>query len=54
VVKERKEANRYAKKLQTKVDKGKTDKPKKITLAQFTDEHRRVMVGRIAYTTLKD
>ena len=27
--------------------------PKKITSAQFTDEHSRVMVGRIAYTTLK-
>ncbi len=51
--KSRKEANEYAKKLQRKVDKGKRDRPKKITLAQFTDEHRRVMVGRIAYTTLK-
>ena len=51
--KERKEANQYAKKLQQKVDKGKRDRPKKITLAQFTDEHRRVMVGRVAHATLK-
>ncbi|MHC4060076.1 MAG: hypothetical protein ACYSUC_01205 [Planctomycetota bacterium] len=51
--KERKEANQYAKKLQRKVDKGKTDRPKKITLAQFTDEHGRAMVGRVAHTTLK-
>jgi len=51
--KSRKEANQYAKKLQRKVDMGKRDRPKKITLAQFTDEHRRVMVGRVAHTTLK-
>jgi len=43
----------YAKKLQRKVDKGKRDRPKKTKLAQFTDEHSRVMVGRIAHTTLK-
>ena len=51
--KSRKEASQYAKKRQRKVDKGQRDRPKKTTLAQFTDEHRRVMAGRIAHTTLK-
>jgi len=51
--KSRKEANQYAIQRQRKVDKGKRDRPKKTTLVQFINEHKRVMEGRIAHTTLK-
>lgn len=52
--KTRKEADRYARSLQTQVDRGKADKPRKMTLAGFVCEHKRVMIGRVAYTTLYD
>ena len=52
--KSREEANEYAKHLQGKVDKGKSDKPRQITLAEFMKEHEQVMVGQVAYATLKD
>jgi len=52
--KSRKEATEYAKQLQDKVDKFKADKPRKITLVKFIEEHGKVMVGQVAYSTLKD
>ncbi len=52
--KERKEAYEYAKKVQEKVDKGRADRPRKITIQKFIREHEKVMVGQVAYTTLKD
>lgn len=52
--KERKEAYEYAKKVQEKVDKGRADRPRKITIQKFIKEHEKVMVGQVAYATLKD
>jgi len=52
--KERKEAYEYAKKVQEKVNKGRADKPRKITIEKFIKEHEKVMVGQVAYATLKD
>ena len=52
--KTRKEADRYAKKIQASIDKGKPDKPKKITLGAFKSEHETVMRGQVANKTLKD
>lgn len=52
--KTRKEANEYANDIQGKVDKCKADKPRKITLSEFIKEHGKVMVGQVAYSTLKD
>ena len=54
VFKTRKEAERYALKLQNRINLGKPDKPKKITLADFKEEHEKVMQGQVAYGTLKD
>ena len=50
----RKEATEHAKAVQSSVDKGKGDRPKNITLAGFLAEHRKVMKGQVAYSTLKD
>jgi len=52
--KTRKEAERYSKKTQTSMDKGKPNKPEKITLGDFKREHERVMRGQVADKTLKD
>jgi len=52
--KTRKEADRYAKKIQASIDKGKPDKPKKITLGAFKSEHETVMRSQVANKTLKD
>ena len=52
--KERKEAYEYAKTVQEKVDKGRANRPRKITIEKFIKEHERIMVGQVAYTTLKD
>jgi len=52
--KDRKEAIKYARKIQEKVDKGKGDRPRKITIVKFIEEHGKVMIGQIAHTTLKD
>ena len=52
--KSRKEANEYAKHVQGNVDKGKSDKPRKITLAEFIEEHKEIMVGQVAYSTLQE
>ncbi|MDI6448479.1 tyrosine-type recombinase/integrase [Anaerobaca lacustris] len=50
----RKEAERYARKLQVLVDSGKQDEPSKITLGQFVEEHKKVMRGQVAHATLMD
>jgi len=52
--KNRKEAYEYAKRIQEKVDKGRADKPRKITIEKFIKEHRKVMTGQVAHSTLKD
>ena len=52
--KTRKEADKYARGLQTQVDRGKPDKPRKMVLHDFICEHERVMVGQVAYATLYD
>jgi integrase len=52
--KERKEAYEYVKTVQEKVDKGRANRPQKITIEKFIKEHERIMVGQVAYTTLKD
>ena len=52
--KERKEAIRHARSIQERVDKGKCDRPTRIALEEFIEEHGRVMVGQVAHTTLKD
>jgi len=52
--KERKEAVKAARAIQEKVDKGKRDKPRRVTLANFIKEHGKVMVGQVAHTTLKE
>lgn len=51
---DRKEAAEHAKSIQTQVDKGRADKPKRTTIEEFKQEHRRLMVGQVAHTTLKD
>ena len=50
----RKEAEEYAQPLQDKVDKGKADRPKSISISQFTTEHKKLMTAQVAYTTLLD
>jgi integrase len=52
--KDRKEAFEHAKSVQEKVDRGRCDKPRRITLAEFIVEHSQVMVGQKAHTTVKD
>jgi integrase len=51
---DRKEAEKHANTVQEKVDRGKCDKPRRITLADFIVEHSQVMVGQKAHTTVKD
>jgi hypothetical protein len=50
----RKLAEQFARQLQEDVNCGKADRPKKITLSSFVEEHKRVMVGQVAYATLCD
>lgn len=52
--KDRKEASEYASKIQEKVDKGRADRPRDITIEKFIKEHGKVMNGQVAYGTLKD
>ena len=52
--KDRKEAYDYARKLQEKVNIGKADKCSKITLRDFALEHKKLMAGQVAHSTLKD
>jgi integrase len=50
----RKEAERFAAELQTRVRLNKADRPKKITLNEFRLEHERVMIGQVAYGTVQE
>ena len=50
----RKEAERYASRMQSRVCSGKADKPEKITLRQFRLEHEQVMRGQVADGTLQE
>jgi hypothetical protein len=52
--KDRKEALEHAKSIQAQVDKGRADKPKKTTIAEFKQEHKRLMAGQVEHSTLKD
>jgi len=52
--KTKKLADRYARDLQGKVEIGKQDKPQKIALHAFNEEHAKVMRGQVAYATLAD
>ena len=52
--KSRKEATEHAKTVQSDVDRGRGDKPRKITLSAFIAEHTKVMKGQIAYSSLVD
>lgn len=54
VFKTRKEAERYALELQNRVNQGKADKPEKISLGEFVNEHEKVMRGQVAYRTLQE
>jgi len=50
----RKLADRYARNLQGRIAIGKQDKPAKITLSDFMEEHTRVMTGQVAHASLAD
>ena len=50
--KTRKEAERFAETKQQDVRQGKADPPKRVTLREFYQEHRRLMKGAVAKTTL--
>jgi len=50
----RKEAERYASRIQNRVCLGRADKPEKITLKKFRLEHELVMRGQVAYGTLQE
>ncbi|MHC4500941.1 MAG: phage integrase SAM-like domain-containing protein, partial [Planctomycetota bacterium] len=50
----RKEAQRHALELQSRVSQGRADKPNKITLHEFRLQHEQVMKGQVAYATLDD
>lgn len=52
--KTKKLAERYARDLQGQVDRGKQDRPDKITMHEFIEEHKKVMKGQVAYATLSD
>ena len=52
--KTKKLADRYARELQGRVEVGKQDKPQKIALHVFNEEHEKVMKGQVAYATLAD
>ncbi len=54
VFRTRKEAERYASNLQERINLGRPDRPKKITLTNFKDEHKGVMQRQVAYGTLQD
>ena len=48
----RKEAEQFARQMQEKVNHGKSDKPDKILLKDFIEEHKKLMPGQIAPTSL--
>ena len=50
----RKEADRFAMELQSKVLNGTADKPEKITLQAFRLEHEEIIKGQVAYGTYQE
>lgn len=52
--KTKKLADRYAQDLQDQVKRGKQDRPEKVTLHEFIEEHKQIMKGQVAYATLSD
>ncbi|MEN6307387.1 MAG: site-specific integrase [Anaerohalosphaeraceae bacterium] len=50
----RKEAEQFARQNQEKVNHGKSDKPDKILLKDFIEEHKKLMPGQIASASLYD
>jgi len=48
----RKEAERFAEAKQSDVRQGKADPPKRITLTEFYQEHEKLMMSKVAPTTL--
>lgn len=50
----RKLAERHARQLQEDVNRGKADRPEKVSLSSFMKEHEKVMAGQVAYATLCD
>ena len=52
--KTRKEAERFKRKLQEDVNRGKADRPSKISLLDFSIEHKKLMKGQVAHATLVD
>jgi integrase len=47
-------ADQFARKLQTDINRGRPDKPDKITFSAFAKEHEEVMAGQVAYASLCD
>jgi integrase len=47
-------AEQFARKLQEDLNRGKADRPQKITLSAFAEEHQEVMNGQVAYASLCD
>ena len=54
VIKTRKEADRFAVEVEDRVNAGKADKPRKITLKQFRLEHLEIMKRQVSYATLQE
>ena len=52
--KTRKEAEEYARVIQDKVNIGKANKPQKVTFQFFIEEHKKLMKGQVAHSTLVD
>ena len=52
--KTKKLADQFSRKLQEEVNKGKADRPSRITLHEFMIEHGKLMRGQVAYATLVD
>ena len=54
VFRTRKEAEKYALDLQSRLAQGRSDRPEKIELHEFRHEHEKIMKGQVAYATLDD
>ncbi|MHC4069488.1 MAG: tyrosine-type recombinase/integrase, partial [Planctomycetota bacterium] len=50
----RKEADRFAVEVEDRVNAGRADRPRKITLKQFRLEHLEVMKGQVSYATWQE
>jgi integrase len=47
-------AEQFARQLQEDVNRGKADRPEKVSLSSFMKEHKKVMIGQVAHATLCD